>query len=514
MEDSTVCHRTLSVERLPSGKSEDLESAVVVFLKRNKLNMEDMVSFACDGASNMIGVKSGLTTRMMALKPNLITTWCVSHRLNLVVLEVCKQNEWVARLFSMLQQIFVFFRESAIRKIVIEDVVGDSKKQLARAITHKWHGRAQAIERMYGHFSSSADQAREALLPDVIMALLKIQEYRDEDGKFRYDQKCRTEASTLCGHLTSLEMFYTAIMMGRLLSRVDVVMRVLQTGQLGLSNALDYMHQLQLAIQNDADEEEAERIVKYAREFVQEIENRVRDRGVESDEAIFGWGGEAVTTRRRRAEHELPETRFKAMYLEVYANINKELARRFNKDSNTALSVIRSCTHNGFLARKEYEIMDEQVLTDFCTKFTPEISVGALKNQLVILRGVNPKVIACERGKRNTVEILTDEDVSESVEVTDCRCIQCMLSYLVDLKKWVGGTFDESFKFLKFLLTLSCTSDHCERGFSSMKFVKTARRSALDDNFLDKLMLMYLNVDVLRKTDNIAVAHSAFPNYC
>ena len=132
MEDSTVCHRTLSVERLPSDKSEDLESAVVGFLKRNKFNMEDMVSFACDGASNMIGVKSGLTTRMMALKPNLITTWCVSHRLNLVVLEVCKQNEWVARLFSMLQQIFVFFRESAIRKIVIEDVVGVSKKQLAR----------------------------------------------------------------------------------------------------------------------------------------------------------------------------------------------------------------------------------------------------------------------------------------------------------------------------------------------------------------------------------------------
>ena len=121
----------------------------------------------------------------------------------------------------------------------------------------------------------------------MIMALLKIEEYREEDGKFRYDQKCRTEASTLCGHLTSLEMLYTAmsaIMMGRLLIRVDVLMRVLETGQLGLSNALDYIHQLQLAIQNDADEEEAERIVKYAREFVQEIENRVRDKGVESDE--------------------------------------------------------------------------------------------------------------------------------------------------------------------------------------------------------------------------------------
>ena len=33
----------------------------------------------------------------------------------------------------------------------------------------------------------------------------------------------------------------------------------------------------------------------------------------------------------------------------------------------------------------------------------------------------------------------------------------------------------------------------------SSKFVKTARRSALDDSFLDKFMLMYLNVDVLRK---------------
>ena len=47
MGDSTVCHSTLSVERLPSGKSEDLESVVDGFLKSNKLNMEDMVSFAC-----------------------------------------------------------------------------------------------------------------------------------------------------------------------------------------------------------------------------------------------------------------------------------------------------------------------------------------------------------------------------------------------------------------------------------------------------------------------------------
>ena len=68
--------------------------------------------------------------------------------------------------------------------------------------------------------------------------------------------------------------------------------------------------------------------------------------------------------------------------------------------------MIRSCTHNGLLARKEYEVMDDRVLTDFCTKFMPEISVGAPKScQLVILRGVNSKVIACEKGKERKIRL-------------------------------------------------------------------------------------------------------------
>lgn len=84
--------------------------------------------------------------------------------------------------------------------------------------------------------------------------------------------------------------------------------------------------------------------MKYVRDFFRELETRVRNMGVESDGIIFCCVGEVVTSRRRRSEQELPVTRYNAIYMEVYAEENKELIRRFNKDSITALIVIVNCT--------------------------------------------------------------------------------------------------------------------------------------------------------------------------
>lgn len=59
-----------------------------------------------------------------------------------------------------------------------------------------------------------------------------------------------------------------------------------------------------------------------SRDIIPEIKTRVRNMGVdigmESDGTIFCWGGEVVTMRMRRAEQERHETRFKAIYMEVY----------------------------------------------------------------------------------------------------------------------------------------------------------------------------------------------------
>jgi hypothetical protein len=47
--------------------------------------MSKLVGFGSDGASAMIGSKSGVSTRLKAFSPSLISFHCAAHRLQLAI---------------------------------------------------------------------------------------------------------------------------------------------------------------------------------------------------------------------------------------------------------------------------------------------------------------------------------------------------------------------------------------------------------------------------------------------
>ena len=50
----------------------------------------NLIAFACDGASAMLGRKSGVATRLQQMYPNLIVWYCLNHRLELAVGDTVK----------------------------------------------------------------------------------------------------------------------------------------------------------------------------------------------------------------------------------------------------------------------------------------------------------------------------------------------------------------------------------------------------------------------------------------
>ena len=70
----------------------------------------------CDGASNMLGIKSGLSVRIKQVYPELLTMHCLNHRLELAFRDVFKTEANYQKLMSLLVGLYYFYIRSHKQK--------------------------------------------------------------------------------------------------------------------------------------------------------------------------------------------------------------------------------------------------------------------------------------------------------------------------------------------------------------------------------------------------------------
>ena len=85
---------------LPQGMDED-------FIKDN------FIAFASDGASAMLGRKSGVAAHLQLLYPQLIVWHCLNHSLELAVGDTVKQTNNVNHFKSFLDKIYTLYQKAA-----------------------------------------------------------------------------------------------------------------------------------------------------------------------------------------------------------------------------------------------------------------------------------------------------------------------------------------------------------------------------------------------------------------
>lgn len=81
-------------------------------MNRHSLGIQHCVANATDGASNMRGEYNGLAAHLASVSTDHIHVWCFSHILNLVVTDATKVCNSALTLFSVLNGIAVFIRQS------------------------------------------------------------------------------------------------------------------------------------------------------------------------------------------------------------------------------------------------------------------------------------------------------------------------------------------------------------------------------------------------------------------
>ncbi len=76
-----------------------------------------MVASSTDGASVMLGVRSGVASRLMAVQPALLSMWCLNHRLELSLKDASEQLVLYVKAISTLGMgLYYFYKKSPLNR--------------------------------------------------------------------------------------------------------------------------------------------------------------------------------------------------------------------------------------------------------------------------------------------------------------------------------------------------------------------------------------------------------------
>lgn len=119
-EQLEVCEEFVGFTSVPRTTADVLTTAIDTFLKKSGLDLSKLIGKGFDGASNMSGHVSGVSTRLQQLYPKAkYYTHCRNHALNLVIVASCKAVTDIRRFMETLKELTLFFGNSAKRKHIL-----------------------------------------------------------------------------------------------------------------------------------------------------------------------------------------------------------------------------------------------------------------------------------------------------------------------------------------------------------------------------------------------------------
>ena len=107
-----ITEKMIAMEPVLNSSGESFKTMVTDVLGKNNINLDHCISSSTDGASNMRGQYNGFVAHMKEQIPSHVHVWCYAHVLNLVLSDASKISTSAIKLFSVLNMLSVFFRES------------------------------------------------------------------------------------------------------------------------------------------------------------------------------------------------------------------------------------------------------------------------------------------------------------------------------------------------------------------------------------------------------------------
>lgn len=465
------------------------------------------VACAFDGAANMRSDDVGIKGRLKETDEDIVYTWCYNHILSLGMTTSTICTTSAVNLFGFLQSTCTFASASYKRVLEWEKLTGDLKGhekllRLESLSKTRWYSKETSLIRIFGSFSKPNT--------DIFLVLLIFLHHIKTNKN--HDPKARFEASSLLENWLKMDVILTAFVFLKIYDCLGHLSSYLQTKGIDMLAALTMA---QTAISKVAAIRDSfEEIKSQAVEFAIKVNANMN---IDDDDLFVQ---EEIPSRRIGRKKRLPgELMDDDPIMDVWKNYK---ANQFLVICNTTSNALRTrfTGQNELLMKemnlfhpKQFENIESATLDFFFVTKVLQLDEAVLVRELKAFASIfhslrnhasNSSVEDIESGEQCNSEEEYDSDAELKKCVSskkECyNCIHCCFVILCKYNLHVTS-FSNLYRVYEYFMTLPCTQVTCECTFSKLKMIKNRLRSAIGQNLLESLLLMYVERELTHQID-------------
>ena len=436
-------------------KSETLVHTIKDILVRFNLPINDCRGQTYDGASNMLGKKSGVATQIKAIQPKAIVTHCHGHSLSLAVKDLTSSNAVLSDTMGTVGEICVLVKYSPKRENILDSLKtnvegevteADVKKHLSldKLCTTRWTVRATCFNKILEKYGDLQN------LWDICLA-----EKLDSETKSRIIG-CQAQ-------MRSFPFFFGLCISHRLYILTDNLSKTLQKEKM---SALESKHLADLTVETL----NGMRSDEHFNLFFQSVKVKAVKFDIESpclprkrrrpkySILQFVHGHEETSNKTGAYNPGTVEDHFRQIYYDALDTIIAAIDDRFEQPSFQFFLFIEQLL---LKAIKEVSYEEPEML--YLKQYYDDINVSALPAEFQILKTV------CSDSK-----IVNFQDIVEKLQSLTVK----------------RNLLPNVFTLVKLLLVGAATSATPERSFSMARRLKTWLRSSMSQKRLNSLAIL------------------------
>ncbi|KAL5557496.1 hypothetical protein UlMin_039732 [Ulmus minor] len=461
-----VIERFVGIEHVANTTAPSLKAAIDKLFSRYGLSLCRLRGQGYDGASNMQGEFNGLKALILKENPYAFYVHCFAHQLQLSLVYVAKKQPQVASLFILITSVVNIVGASSKRCDILR---GKQYDKIAEALESgeilSGRGLNQEISlkrpgdtRWGSHYGTLISLI--ALFSSVIDVLAIVA----DDGA---NSEQRFEANNLLQLMLTFEFVFSLHLMKTLLGITNELSKALQRKDQDIVNAMN--------------------LVKICKQRLQ----LMRDDGwdsIFSQVSTFCGIHEIIIPNmddtfvaQGRSRRKSPEvTNLHHFRVDIFYSVIdmqlQELNYRFNEvNTDLLLCVACLCPNDSFAA------FDKKRLIHFAEYYPKDFSTI----ELLVLSDQLETYIADVLSSNVFLELKSIGDLAQTLVQTRRNDVYPLVYRLVTLS-----------------LLLPIVTATVERSFSAMNVVKNRLRNRMEDQWMNDILLVYIEKDIFNKLDN------------
>jgi hypothetical protein len=159
--------RYLGMINLKSTTAENIYNQILSFCISNEISYHKIIHFGSDGASNMIGNKTGVATRLKKINPFMSSIHCISHRLHLAGKDASDEIEYFQEYEKVLRSLYSYFSKSHKRQNLLklmQEINNEPTLKVLKLCDTRWLSLSNSVHNLHQIMNSVVDALNDDIL--------------------------------------------------------------------------------------------------------------------------------------------------------------------------------------------------------------------------------------------------------------------------------------------------------------------------------------------------------------